>query len=329
MSTRMALRRVRSPLLGWAFVFSAREAAAALRPAADQAATIARLFDVFLIVCTSVFVLVLGFLVAALMRRRSDLSRTAGRGVAIALVVSFLILVGLFLSSLSAGAELAKLPEPELEIEVWGHRWWWEIRYKDPVPSYEFTTANEIHIPAGKRVSLRLRSFDVIHSFWVPALHGKRDLIPGYDTTIIIRASTPGVYQGQCAEYCGMQHAHMRLRVFVDPPEVFEAWARSQQQPAKAPVTESQKRGQEVFLRNQCAFCHTIVGTPAGGKTAPDLTHLASRKKIAGDSFPNRRGYLAGWILDPQNLKPGTQMPPTPLESEELESLLDYLESLK
>jgi cytochrome c oxidase subunit 2 len=215
-----------------------------------------------------------------------------------------------------------------LQIDVIGHQFWWEVTYPDVLASNQFTTANEIHIPVGRPVVLNLTSNDVIHSFWVPELHGKRDLIPAYGNKLTLRADRPGTYLGQCAEFCGYQHAKMRIVVIAEAPEQFAAWQNAQRQSARPPSNAAETRGQQVFLALSCLMCHTVQGTPAGGKVAPDLTHLASRNTIGAGILPNTREHLAAWILDPQVSKPGNKMPPNPMSSEDLQALLAYLGSL-
>ena len=203
-----------------------------------------------------------------------------------------------------------------------GHQWWWEVNYENPVASRSFTTANEIHIPVGQPVVLKLTSQDVIHSFWVPNLHGKKDLIPGHASMTWLQADKPGTFRGQCAEFCGHQHAHMAFTVVAEPPEQFYAWYDGQTRPAVQPAGESQQRGRQVFLSSACVMCHTIQGTPAGATVGPNLTHVAG-------TLANNRGNLGGWVADSQEIKPGNHMPPNILRAEDLQSLLDYLESLK
>jgi cytochrome c oxidase subunit 2 len=190
-------------------------------------------------------------------------------------------------------------------------------------------TANEIHVPVGRPVAIDLKSRDVIHSFWVPNLHGKMDAIPGRVTNTWLQADSPGVWRGQCAEFCGLQHAHMALTVVAHPAHEFEQWLSAQREPATQPTEEIALRGQQVFLSGPCMMCHTIRGTPALSAFGPDLTHVASRRTLAAGTIPNTRGHLAGWILDPQVIKPGTRMPPTALGSEDLQALLAYLERLR
>jgi cytochrome c oxidase subunit 2 len=191
------------------------------------------------------------------------------------------------------------------------------------------TTANELHVPVGRPVLLELVSRDVIHSFWVPALHGKRDLIPGHDSTTYIQADRPGLFRGQCAEFCGAQHAKMGFLVVAQAPPEFETWLTRQRQAAPSIETAAATRGRDLFLRGTCAMCHTIAGTQAGATMGPDLTHLGSRATLGAACLPNVREHLGQWILDAQQIKPGTRMPPNPLGGDELEDLLSYLETLR
>jgi cytochrome c oxidase subunit 2 len=178
-------------------------------------------------------------------------------------------------------------------------------------------------------VEFVLRSADVIHSFWVPNLAGKKDLFPGRLTRLFVRADRVGAYTGQCAEFCGNQHASMRFQVIVDPPERFQQWLAAQRTPAAAPVTAEQRRGQAVFLGTTCVMCHSVQGTPARSHVGPDLTHVASRRWIASGFLPNTRAHLAGWVADPQRIRPGVRMPMNPLPPQDLRALLEYLESLR
>ena len=351
-AARAPWRRTAAAAALLALLAGCREAPyAALDPAADQAGWIAQLWWWFLAVCTLVFVAVMIALAFALLRRRqgpegADPATEAGRlplevlerrpaterrltrAVATAAVVSVLILVGLVAASIATGDTLADAQRQERTIELVGHQFWWEVRYPDAVPSRSVTTANEIHLPLGGTVRLQLSSTDVIHSVWVPRLHGKRDLIPGRTTDLWIRATEAGVYSGQCAEFCGPQHAHMGLVVVVEPRDAFERWLAGQRPAARPPRTPGERRGQQVFLSNACVMCHTVRGTPAGGRTGPDLTHLASRRSLGAGILPNRPGHLAGWVLDAQGVKPGSNMPPNPLSGEDLQALLAYLRSL-
>jgi cytochrome c oxidase subunit 2 len=305
----------------------------ALQPRGEHAEQIARLWDLFLVVCAVVWLLVMIALALALLRRRAVpiLGNTAGavKAVAAATGVTVLILFGLLISSIFTARGIAYVPESAVQVVITGRQWWWQIDYEHPDHSKKITTANELTIPVGMPVHVTLRSSDVIHSFWVPNLHGKQDLIPGYTNAILLQAKRAGVWRGQCAEFCGLQHAKMGLWVNALPPEEFAAWAESERLPSRIPSTPEQRKGQEVFMRSPCPLCHTIQGTGASGKTGPDLTHFASRRSIGAATLPNRRGYLAGWILDTQHVKPGAQMPSIQLDQGDLEPLLAYLESLR
>jgi cytochrome c oxidase subunit II len=212
---------------------------------------------------------------------------------------------------------------------VTGHQWWWQAEYRYDVPDSNVMTANEIHIPVGRPIKLELRSNDVIHSFWLPNLHGKKDLIPNYPTTFYFMADKPGTYWGQCAEFCGYQHAKMRFIVIAEPPDQFAAWIDAQRQPSVQPANDVQKRGQQIFMTSVCTQCHTIQGTRAGGSVGPNLTHIASRQYIAAGSLANTREHLANWVTDPQKFKPGIRMPMNEYSKEDLNALIDYLETLK
>ena len=227
-----------------------------------------------------------------------------------------------------AGAEGTPAPG-ELVIEVTGRQYWWEVRYLDAVPGNVFTTANEIRLPAGRSALVRLRSDDVIHSFWVPGLQGKMDLIPGRVNVLRLEAGEPGVWRGQCAEFCGVQHAKMALMVVSEPEARWRAWLARQRAPAVPPADSARLADQGTFLRSGCVLCHTVRGTPAGGALGPDLTHVASRLTLAAGTLPNRPGNMYGWIADPQGHKPGSKMPAVPMTAAELHAIARYLESLR
>lgn len=312
----------------------------ALDPAGPQAERIGDLWWLMFWVSAAVFALVMAALLAPLFRRGrgpevpgpipEESRRRITRVVAGAVGVTVIVLFVLLFASVGTGRALGSLSQPQaLTIKLTGLQWWWRVEYQDPVPSRMVTTANEIHIPTGRPVLIRLESRDVIHSFWVPSLHGKRDLIPGHPGEIWIEAERPGVYRGQCAEFCGYQHAKMGLLVIAEPPERFAAWLDAQRRPAVEPATPAQKRGRELVETLPCALCHTVQGTEASGKTGPDLTHLASRRTLAAGTLPNTPGNLAGWIVDPQGVKPGNHMPANLMGSEDLQALLSYLGSLQ
>jgi cytochrome c oxidase subunit 2 len=315
----------------------------ALRPAGVQAGHIGSLWNLTLGLCTLVFVLVLAACLVALWRAprsgagtEPDLSSLAGpergpwRVIKWATGASTIGLLALLAADVWTSRALAHMPlKDAVNIELVGHMWWWEARYRDDDPSREFSTANELHIPVGRPVVVTLRSNDVIHSLWIPSLHGKKDLIPGRTATLRLRADKAGSYRAQCAEFCGLEHAMMALLVEAEPNERYEAWAAQQRQPAVQPADAVAQRGQDVFLGKSCVMCHTIGGTTANARLGPDLTHLASRRTIAAGMFPNNRGHLAGWIADPQSLKPGVNMPANSLPPDDLQALLAYLETLK
>ncbi|MGH8945271.1 MAG: cytochrome c oxidase subunit II [Acidimicrobiia bacterium] len=277
------------------------------------------------VVVLAVVVLLLGM---ALVRTRWSTEGEPGWGepfiVVAGVIVPALILGGVFVISLrDLNALTAGGNEARLTIEVVGHDWWWEARYPG-----EAVTANEIHIPAAEPVRFRVTTADVIHSFWVPQLGPKIDMIPGRENVTWLEADRPGRYRGQCAEFCGLQHANMAFFVVAEPPDRFQSWLENEAAPAPAPDGQVVE-GQEVFLTSTCVGCHAIRGTEAAARLGPDLTHLAARETIAAGTLPNTRENLARWITDPQSIKPGAVMPPTQLSTEELEALLDYLESLE
>ena len=306
----------------------------ALEPAGAHAARIGRLWDVFLIISAVVWLLVMIALFIALARRRAaetpDGAARARTAVSIATAITLVTLAGLLVASVLTGRAIAdKAPPGAIQLKVTGKQWWWQVEYDDPDKSKRFTDANEIHIPVGVPINIQLHSSDVIHSFWIPNLNGKQDLIPGHDGSIQLRADRAGIYRGQCAEFCGLQHAKMALWVDAMTQSDYANWLTAARQPSKIPATPEQRKGEEVFMSSPCPLCHTIQGTAAGGKTGPDLTHFAGRRSIAAGTWPNRRGYLAGWIVDPQHVKPGSQMPPMLLDEGQLQPLLTYLESLQ
>jgi cytochrome c oxidase subunit 2 len=317
----------------------------ALHAAGPQAARIADLWWLLFWVCLVVFILVvLGRLVALIRARVPQTNvmpvpevvlepareRRVTVIVASCVGVTAVILLVFLVATVITGHAIAALFRPDpLKIELTGYRWWWKVQYDDPIPARMVTTANEFHIPVGRPVLITLSSRDVIHSVWIPPLHGKKDLIPGHPNDIWIQADRPGRYEGQCAEFCGFQHAHMRLVVIAEPPDQFAQWLDDQRKPATPPTDPLAQRGQQVFQNGTCAFCHSILGTEANGQVAPDLTHLGSRTTLAAATIPNSPGYLAGWIVDSQHIKPGNAMPPNSLTSEDLQALLAFLGGLK
>lgn len=288
-------------------------------------------------VCAVIYVAVMAGLAWALMRRRrtsDDLPPTTQRiGTVIAGLVglSAVILVAFVASSVVTGRGLTSPSGPgAITVDVIGYQWWWDFRYQDVTPSDVFSSPNELHVPVGVPVVLKVQSRDVIHSFWVPELHGKRDLIPGIVTHTWIQAQQPGVYRGRCAEFCGHQHAKMGFMVVAEPMEKFLAWVARQRAPAPEPDNGEKRRGRDVFLANDCVTCHTIRGTGAGSRVGPELTHVGSRLTIAAGTLPNTRDQLARWVLDPPAFKPGTRMPAHHnLPGAERQALITYLRSLR
>jgi len=311
-----------------------------LHAAGPRAASTEHLWWFAFIVAAVVYVLTVGALfwaIASARRREREgelrpehahdrMTSGVGAGIA-ASVVILLVFLGYDLSVARTRDPVPK--QHPVTIEITGRQWFWDVTYADTSPHGRFTTANEIHIPVGQPVLFLLSSSDVIHSMWVPNLAGKKDLIPGYTQSLWFQADTPGVYRGQCAEFCGEQHAKMAMEIVAQPLTEYRRWVASQSGPGAPPADSVTKRGQEVFLTGTCAMCHSIGGTPAGSHVGPDLSHLASRRTIAAGSLPNTRGNLAGWIIDPQRIKPGAKMPPNMLEPKDLDALLTYLQSLK
>ena len=307
----------------------------AIHPQGPAAERIADLWWILLAVGGVVFVLVMVLLLVALLRRsRGDDPPAAalanpggGRFIVLGgIVMPVLVLTGVLALTVNTLLALAAPAQSDdTVVEVIGHQYWWEVRY----PGQEVVTANELHIPAGVPVRLRLTAHDVIHSFWVPELHGKLDMIPNQTNTFWLQADQPGIYRGLCAEFCGVQHAKMTFLVVAQPEAEYRAWLQQQQAPAAIPDEPLAQRGLEVFLGAGCAHCHTVRGTDATGALGPDLTHLAARRTLAAGILPNEQENLANWIVDPQHSKPGNLMPPTPLADEDLQSLLAYLATLQ
>lgn len=257
-------------------------------------------------------------------RRRH--TRVVGGAMALAVVLLF-VLIGASVATDRALAAIAL--RDALHIEVVGHQWWWELRYDDPDPSRVFATANEMHVPVGRPVVLTLKADDVIHSLWLPSLGGKKDLIPGRETLHVLRVDRPSEHRGPCAEFCGVQHANMTLTLIAEPTERYEAWADAQRQWAPKVEGAQVARGRELFVQGPCALCHAISGTSASAQTAPDLTHLASRARIAAGVLPNTPDALAAWIRDPQAHKPGANMPAYALPADDLAALVAFLGTLR
>lgn len=294
-------------------------------PAGPLAERLAALSWALVILGAAVFAFVVVYLVIGLFRAPAERPRLSegawiiGGGIVVPAVI-LVVLLAMGTGVLAVGDD-----GDGLEIDVIGYQYWWEVRY----PGQDAVTANEIHIPTDTSVHLNLRSVDVIHSFWVPELAGKVDMVPGQTTHLTFEASKAGVYRGQCAEYCGMQHANMALFVIAEEPEDFEQWVTRMSAPASEPQGALARAGKDIFEGAACSACHTIRGTEAGGRLGPDLTHIASRRTLAAGTIRNTPHELREWIADPQATKPGSLMPAVPLTDDERRALVAYLEHLE
>jgi len=329
-------------LLPFAFLFGEQSV---LNPAGPQSGRVNSLFRLMSYVNAAVFVLVGIAVLVAIFRKRAErkrksdepdispdpqreqrMTRVVMGAVGVTIVILFIYLIG----SYTTGRGLYSPAESKaLSIKITGHQWWWDVEYDDPIASNIVHTANEIHIPVGQLVKLRLTSDDVIHSFWVPNLSGKKDLIPGHEIVLEFQSDSAGEFRGQCAEFCGYQHAKMALFVVAEPTSQYRQWAEASMAQAAPPSGPAAVRGQQVFMKSSCSLCHNIEGTLSGSHAGPDLTHLASRRTLGAGTIRNTRGNLAGWIVDPQRIKPGVHMPPNQLAPDDLEALLTYLQSLR
>ncbi len=311
-----------------------------LNPAGTSSAHISHLSWFVYIVLSSVAVVMFLLPLLVLTRPRGNFSDKPsvasggghewifGGGVAVPLV----ILAVIFFVSLRvlSGFPVDREGPTAAEIRVTGHQWWWQVEYIGGPVDQHLITANEIHIPTGRSVNIDLVSDDVIHSFWVPSLHGKVDLVPGRVNRVRIDADNPGVYSGQCGEYCGMQHAHMKIVVVAQAPQEYQQWLARQRDDAAAPATPQEIAGEQVFLSRPCGFCHTIRGTMAGGRVGPDLTHFGSRLGLASNTLPNTNGNLEAWVMHAQSIKPGAKMPSlTQFNGEQLQDVAAYLRALR
>jgi cytochrome c oxidase subunit 2 len=306
-----------------------------LSPASPQAHKISVLFWIMMAVAWAGLALVVGLIALGWVhRKKRGLPFGGGEKAGTALVIGLgvvmpiVLLVTLFVYSDIFVIKSTAAPDPrttQRTVQVIGHQWFWEARYAGT----NAVTANDIHIPAGVRVLVAGRTADVIHSFWVPELNRKIDLIPGQPNTVLLEASRPGAYRGQCVEFCGLQHANMSLVVHADPPARFREWLAQQAAPARKPTTPEERRGREIFLSHACSGCHTIRGTSADGHIGPDLTHVGGRQDLAGLAITNTPENMLRWIDDPQRITPGVKMPDLHLSRDELNSVVAYLESLK
>lgn len=304
-----------------------------LSGAGAQSAWVTPLLWATIAISVAVVVLIAGFVLAGSLRARStgpELTASGGaRWIWIGVALSLIPLIATLVWTVAVLAHVGPLPARQrTTIDVTARQWWWEVRYDGAPADQIFRTANEIHIPVGEPVLVRLHGGDVIHSFWVPRLAGKMDAIPGQTNLAWIEADAPGRYAGQCAEFCGAQHAHMAFEMVAEPRADFERWRRAQLQTAPPPAGPAQAHGL-ALLEYRCGTCHAVRGTEAGATIGPDLTHLMSRRTLAAGSLPNNPPSLAGWIENPQSVKPEAQMPDQGLSARELNDLVAYLETLR
>jgi cytochrome c oxidase subunit II len=309
----------------------------ALAPRSRASSEIATLWWWMFVIACVVFAGALGLLAIAWLRRRRtglpvveeerpklNLGLVIVFGMGIPLVVNVaLFIVANFVVIKQTEAPAATTTP--ITIEVTGRQWFWEVRY----PGTGVVAANEIHIPARTRVNVVATTGDVIHSFWVPQLNRKIDMIPGRRNRVLLYADKPGRYRGQCAEFCGLQHAHMAMYVYAQPPADFQRWLRAQARPAPAPATAAARAGKQAFDANGCGSCHAVQGTDADGSVGPDLTHVGSRATLAALTLPNDKAALAAWLRDPQHVKAGNRMPDLGLSRRDVAALVVYLEGLK
>jgi cytochrome c oxidase subunit 2 len=303
-------------------------------PASEPAQSVFDLSMLMLAITGAIFVIVGGLLVYAAVkfrRRKGDDGREPAQvygstQVELAWTITPVIIVlVLFLATMRAIFNIQEIPQPKgaMEVTIVGHQFWWELRY----PGLNVVTANELHLPVGEKTFLTLLSADTDHSFWVPRLSGKTDLVPNHPNKMWIEPHQAGVYLGQCAQYCGTQHAMMLLRVYVEPREDFDRWVA--QQGAAAHAVASAAEGRRIFERTACINCHTVAGTAANGRFGPDLTHLMSRETLASGAAENTPGNLRRWIERPDAIKPGSLMPPMGLTGHELDAVTAYMASLR
>lgn len=308
----------------------------ALHTAGPSASKLKELIVLIVGISVVVWILVVCVLVWALLRHGKKATAEDPRNqrrlsivVAVAVAATTFIVAGLTVASFWTTRALDVNDDTAVTIRVRAQQWWWQFVYEAKGSDPSFQTANEMHIPVGRTIRVMLESADVIHSFWVPSLAGKMDLVPGRENMLTFRADRPGVYRGQCAEFCGLQHSHMAFMVIAEEEADYRRWTERQKDGALPPDSAEARAGMAVFMGRQCAACHTIRGTPAAGLNGPDLTHVGSRQTIGAGLLATTRGSFAAWIADPQTLKPGNNMPLVPLTGEELRQVSAYMEGLK
>jgi cytochrome c oxidase subunit 2 len=302
-------------------------APSALDTHSPQAGHISGLWWLMLGLATFVYLVVGGMVVIPVLRRRrrDGSERRDQRFIVVGGLVApaiILAIVGVY----TVRTTNALVPGPAaVQVHVAGERWWWRVTY----PDLGVTTANEIHVPVGQSVDVTLTSDNVIHSFWVPQLAGKTDLIPGQTNHLSFTADRAGTYRGQCAEFCGLEHARMAFQVVVDEKAAFDQWVAGQRVAAATPTEALARQGEQIFVSSSCAGCHTVAGTPAAGTLGPDLSHVASRSTLAADTLPNTTAGMTQWLGSTQDVKPGALMPQIDLSADELHALVAYLETLR
>ena len=326
--TNPKLRRARPPLtpvLAAAAMAGCSSEDSVLDPASDAAERVADLSWVMFVTSTAITLVVFALLGYGLVRRRRQGAASSDRGAERWIIAGGVVLPIVVLTPVAAlgVSVLNDQQEGTLHVEVTGHQYWWEYRY----PDLGVVTANELHIPVDRPVELTLRSDDVIHSLWVPALGGKTDLVPGHANTMTLEAGSVGTYQGKCAEFCGLQHAKMLFLVIAQPQAEFDRWVEDQRAPASPEAASSQ--GAELFAREGCASCHTVRGTGADGRLGPDLTHIASRRTLAAGVLRNTPQNMRRWIDHTWEVKDEIVMPPVPLTDEEVDAVVSYMEALE
>jgi cytochrome c oxidase subunit 2 len=331
MTGRRVARAAAGVALGLLLAGCGKHSPSLLDPHGSEEHTLAAIWWLMFGLAAGVYGIVGTFIVWAILRGRRTPEPMGGGpsgNVWIAwggVIVPVMILTVLAVTTVASTAEL-RHPEPgAVHVEVVGKRWWWEVTYPDD----GVTTANEIHLPVGRQAEIGLTSDNVIHSFWVPQLAGKVDMIPGQHNWLRFTPTAVGTYRGECAEFCGIEHAKMDFLVVVQTQADYAAWVARNQLVPSQPDSGPAAQGELVFMREPCAGCHTIRGTQAQGTLGPDLTDIGARSTIAAATLPNTPGNLAGWIADAQSIKPGALMPQMHLSASDLQAVVAYLESLK
>lgn len=299
-----------------------------LHPHGSEASTLAGVWWLMFGLGAAVYVVVGGLILWAVVHNRRDRERLADNDWIIwgGVVIPVVILAVIAVSTVRATAQLRKAEPNAVRLEVVGKRWWWLVTYQDG----GFTTANEVHLPAGRPAEIGLDSDNVVHSFRIPELAGTLDMVPGQHNVLRFTPRTPGTYRGVCAEFCGIEHARMQFVVIVQTPAEYDRWALREARTPPPPDSDTAARGEQLFMRQACAGCHMIRGTQAEGAVGPDLTDFGGRQTLGAATIPNTPDNLRRWIADAQTVKPGALMPPFPqLSSSDLAALVAYLESLK